>query len=155
MVKSVRSNNAIDYLHDLLNTKIDVVPCTSEEFGFIEKYVKNTHVPDYRKIYDLKILNVFKIKRNGEEEKFKKLENRKLLWHGSRLANYAGILTNGLKIAPPEAPATGYMFGKGVYFADMVSKSAYYCHATYSHNIGLVLLCDVALGRMEETIPSS
>ena len=32
----------------------------------------------------------------------------------------AGILSEGLRIAPPEAPTTGYMFGKGVYFADMV-----------------------------------
>merc|ERR1712110_531982 len=38
-----------------------------------------------------------------------------------------GILKNGLKIAPPEAPVTGYMFGKGVYFADACSKSAHYC----------------------------
>lgn len=39
---------------------------------------------------------VFKIKRSGEEKKykpFKKLHNRKLLWHGSRLTNYAGILS--------------------------------------------------------------
>jgi hypothetical protein len=50
-----------------------------------------------------------------------------LLWHGSRTTNYAGILSQGLRIAPPEAPVTGYMFGKGIYFADMVSKSANYC----------------------------
>ena len=30
-----------------------------------------------------------------------------------------GILSQGLRIAPPEAPVTGYMFGKGVYFADV------------------------------------
>jgi poly [ADP-ribose] polymerase len=36
-------------------------------------------------------------------------------------------LSQGLRIAPPEAPVTGYMFGKGIYFADMVSKSANYC----------------------------
>ena len=41
------------------------------------------------------------------------------LWHGSRLTNYVGIISQGLRIAPPEAPVTGYMFGKGVYFADM------------------------------------
>ena len=41
---------------------------------------------------------------------------------GSRLTNYVGILSQGLRIAPPEAPSTGYMFGKGVYFADMVSN---------------------------------
>ena len=34
---------------------------------------------------------------------------RMLLWHGSRLTNWAGILTQGLRIAPPEAPVTGYM----------------------------------------------
>ena len=48
-----------------------------------------------------------------------KLKNRKLLFHGSRISNMCGILSQGLRIAPPEAPVTGYMFGKGVYFADM------------------------------------
>ena len=37
------------------------------------------------------------------------------------------------------------MFGKGVYFADMVSKSANYCHTDQT---GLLLLCEVALGNM-------
>ena len=32
-----------------------------------------------------------------------------------------------MRIAPPEAPVTGYMFGKGVYFADCSSKCANYC----------------------------
>ena len=69
-----------------------------------------------------------------------------LLWHGSRLTNYVGILQQGLRIAPPEAPVTGYMFGKGVYFADMVSKSANYCFTDKSNSTGLLLLCEVALG---------
>ena len=45
---------------------------------------------------------------------FKDCGNSKLLYHGSRLSNWAGILSQGLKIAPPEAPVTGYMFGKGL-----------------------------------------
>lgn len=57
-----------------------------------------------------------------------------------------GILSQGLRIAPPEAPVTGYMFGKGVYFADMVSKSANYCFTNSFSNTGLMLLCEVALG---------
>ena len=44
---------------------------------------------------------------------------RLLLWHGSRTTNFAGILKHGLKIAPPQAPASGYMYGKGVYFSDV------------------------------------
>jgi len=76
--------------------------------------------------------------------------DRQLLWHGSRTSNYAGILSTGLRIAPPEAPVTGYMFGKGLYFADMVSKSANYTHASKQNPTGLMLLCDVALGSMHE-----
>ena len=44
--------------------------------------------------------------------------------------NFTIIPFQGLRIAPPEAPVTGYMFGKGIYFADMVSKSANYCNTT-------------------------
>ena len=73
-----------------------------------------------------------------------------MLWHGSRLTNFVGILSQGLRIAPPEAPVTGYMFGKGVYFADMVTKSANYCFTNPANNTGLMLLCEVALGGMNE-----
>ena len=95
------------------------------------------------------------------------LSRRHLLWHGSRLTNWVGILSQGLRIAPPEAPVTGYMvrtrpsveatsviysthpvtlqFGKGVYFADMCSKSANYCFASRANNEGLLILCDVSL----------
>jgi len=69
------------------------------------------------------------------------------MWHGSRLSNYIGILSQGLRIAPPEAPVTGYFLGKGIYFADMISVSAQYCRSTKEQPIGFMLLCDVALGR--------
>jgi hypothetical protein len=35
------------------------------------------------------------------------------------------------------------MFGKGVYFADMVSKSANYCCTSPRDPIGVLLLCEV------------
>ncbi|KAJ3083976.1 hypothetical protein HK102_000808 [Quaeritorhiza haematococci] len=44
--------------------------------------------------------------------------------------------------------ATGYMFGKGIYFADMITKSANYCFTNPSKPTGLLLLSDVALGEM-------
>merc|ERR1712029_871720 len=101
-------------------------------------------------LFKLEIEEIFKVERKGEEKRFKpfkKLPNHKLLWHGSRTTNYAGILSQGLRIAPPEAPVTGYMFGKGVYFADMSSKSANYCYASPKNPWGLLLLCEVALGK--------
>lgn len=38
------------------------------------------------------------------------------------------------------------MFNKGIYFADIISKSANYCNTNYQDNIGLMMLCEVALG---------
>lgn len=55
------------------------------------------------------------------------------------------LLLPGLRIAPPEAPVTGYMFGKGVYFADMFSKSANYCYASNAATTGVLLLCEVVI----------
>lgn len=42
------------------------------------------------------------------------------------------------------------MFGKGIYFADLVSKSANYCYAVNTE--GFILLCKVALGEMQEEV---
>lgn len=52
----------------------------------------------------------------------------------------------GLRIAPPEAPANGKAFGKGIYLADRASKSAAYCDPWTSGQTGLLLLCETQLG---------
>lgn len=140
--------NPLDGHYEQLRTEIVSLDKKSDEFKLLSTYVQNTHGPTHTN-YTLDIEEIFKVVRKGEDRRykpFKKLHNRQLLWHGSRLTNYVGILSNGLKIAPPEAPVTGYMFGKGIYFADMVTKSANYCATTHSNNTGLMLLCEVALG---------
>jgi len=114
--------------------------------------MKNTHGSTHNS-YTLDPLDVFVVDRPNEESRYtKNLGNDMLLWHGSRVTNFVGILSQGLRIAPPEAPVTGYMFGKGIYFADMVSKSANYCWAGPSNNIGCMLLCEVALGDCNEKL---
>jgi hypothetical protein len=116
----------------------------------IEEYLKNTHAETHR-TYQLELKGVFKLQSDPEDKRFRTdINNKMLLWHGSRLTNYVGILSQGLRIAPPEAPVTGYMFGKGVYFADMVSKSANYCFTNPNNPEGLLLLCEVALGETND-----
>ncbi|PTB78739.1 PARP-domain-containing protein [Trichoderma longibrachiatum ATCC 18648] len=44
------------------------------------------------------------------------------------------------------APVSGYMFGKGIYLADMSSKSANYCCSYISGGQALLLLCEAKLG---------
>ena len=47
------------------------------------------------------------------------------------------------------------MFGKGVYLADISSKSAGYCASYLSGGIGLLLLCETELGKpMHELVYS-
>ncbi|XP_061741748.1 poly [ADP-ribose] polymerase 1 [Nerophis ophidion] len=145
-------SDPIDINYEKLKTKMEVVDKSTEEAEIIMQYVKNTHAATHN-TYTLEIEDIFKISREGERQRFRpfeELHNRQLLWHGSRTTNYAGILSQGLRIAPPEAPVTGYMFGKGLYFADMVSKSANYCHTSQSNPVGLLLLAEVALGNMHE-----
>lgn len=114
------------------------------------KYVDNTHATTHTQ-YKLIVEEIYELRKDLEEARYKKeIGNKMLLWHGSRLTNFVGILSQGLRIAPPEAPVTGYMFGKGVYFADMVTKSANYCFTSRLSNTGLMLLCEVALGEMNE-----
>jgi hypothetical protein len=131
----------------------------------------------------MSVAEAFTVSREGEADRFessKSLGNRFLLFHGSRISNYGGILsqgesqtirchfiingaaythtpqtigralkflpqvcnlnqrgtrfvdlmsslvlyhfisTTGLRIAPPSAPVSGYRFGKGIYFADVI-----------------------------------
>jgi poly [ADP-ribose] polymerase len=82
-------------------------------------------------------MDVYKVSRLGEDKTFKEfdeLDNRKLLWHGSKVAVFPAILSTGLKIMPH----SGGRVGRGLYFADCIGKSAGYCGL--HNNIGLVLL---------------
>ena len=144
--------NPIDEHYKLLNYGLSHVHPRSEEFALINEYKVNTQGGDHTA--DTKIRNVFKV--TGSPAITKGRDNRMLLWHGSPLTNWMSILSHGLKIAPPEAPSTGYMFGKGVYTADCFSKAAQYCRVTDgaagTPRTGIMVLCEVGLGRSHELL---
>ncbi|KAL5289012.1 PARP1.2 family protein [Megaselia abdita] len=148
------NENPLDLHYKMLNSKIVPIEHGSKDFRMVQTYVRNTHGETHT-LYKLEVQEVFKVTKDSHKEKYKNyLHNKRLIWHGSRVTNFAGILSQGLRIAPPEAPSTGYMFGKGVYFADMVSKSAQYCSTSRRDNVGLLLLSEVALGNMLELTKS-
>uniref|UniRef100_A0A674PR55 Poly [ADP-ribose] polymerase n=1 Tax=Takifugu rubripes TaxID=31033 RepID=A0A674PR55_TAKRU len=156
-VKMVKSNedgdeNPLDRQYRSLHCSLQPLDSSSHEYRVIEKYLQSTHAPTHSD-YTMTVIDIFTIDREGESNNFlSHFHNRTLLWHGSRLSNWVSILSQGLRVAPPEAPVTGYMFGKGIYFADMSSKSANYCFANQSNHIGLLLLCEVALGDSNELL---
>lgn len=145
--------STIDRYHRL-NTQIIPLDRTSFEFQLLEEYAKiSNYLPNCE--YELQIDDIFKLSRRGEEERFEpfeQLRNRYLLWHGSFLSNFASILRHGLRIAPNDVPRLGKKFGKGLYFADMISKSTKFCVTGEENRAGLILLCEVALGDVDECV---
>ena len=134
--------NPYEYILNSLQVNLDPVDPASDEFSLILKYMNSGHGGK-------NILSLLRVNRKEEKERIEKYKNekrRKLLWHGTKSMNVTSILLKGLKIAPPEAPKTGYMFGKGVYFADVFSKSLGYCSPYYSNNY-FMFLCEVVLGQ--------
>lgn len=123
----------------------------SQEFAELDAYLNDSKGATHHMNYAVQ--DIFRIEREGEFDRFEKspyanmASDRRLLWHGSRVTNFGGILGQGLRIAPPEAPVSGYMFGKGIYLADMSSKSANYCCSYNSGGTALLLLCEAELGK--------
>lgn len=141
------SKNVIDENYAKLNCDLTTLGRASDEFKMIDQYLQNS-----RGGFKVELMDAFKIYREGDHTRYNPLNlgNKKLLWHGSRFSNFVGILSQGLRIAPPEVPKTGYNFGKGVYLADMAGKSGYYTCYSVSNNVGLFLLCEAALGKLKE-----
>lgn len=103
--------NPIDAAHDKLKCAFQPIDKNDKQFKMVQSYVANTHGHTH-KYYKLEVQDVFELNREGEADKFKtggwdQVGNTQLLWHGSRLTNFVGIISQGLRIAPPEAPVTG------------------------------------------------
>ncbi|NXO82787.1 PARP3 polymerase, partial [Sitta europaea] len=128
----------LDQDYALLCCQLSLLDPASREYQLIQTYVTQTG-------HKLHILNIWKVARDGEDERFKAhdlLEHRRLLWHGTNVAVVAAILKSGLRIMPH----SGGRVGKGIYFASENSKSACYVGCT-SKKIGIMFLTEVALGK--------
>ncbi|KAL6208200.1 hypothetical protein ACLB2K_019151 [Fragaria x ananassa] len=84
------------------DSKEKMVTATKKGSAVLDQWL-----PDHIKTHYHVLQLIFRASREGEAERYRKflsMKNRMLLWHGSRLTNWAGILSQGLRIAPPEAP---------------------------------------------------
>lgn len=158
--KDAESVNILDKrFQDLGMEEMTPLDHKSSEYKALADYLIKSSGTSHGIKYRLE--DIFRIDRSGEADRFEKSEfaklkksDKRLLWHGSRTTNYGGILSQGLRIAPPEAPVNGYAFGKGVYLADVSSKSAQYCQPGMSGGTGLLLLIEAELGKPMYEIPT-
>ena len=94
--------NPVDYCYQALDIDLECLDDEGEEFNVLLEYIIKTGVTQ-------KVKNIFRLQRKGEAEriqKWKNLPNHLLLFHGSPVGNFMGILHQGLRIAPPEAPVS-------------------------------------------------
>jgi poly [ADP-ribose] polymerase len=109
------STGILDSCFAKLHIDMSHLAADSPTFKTLDLYLQRTLASTHKAKYDLAIVDAFAVSRHSECDRFEPwldLHNHQLLWHGSRVSNFVGILSQGLRIAPPEAPVTGYMFGK-------------------------------------------
>lgn len=138
--------NPADSNFATLKAKMDYVDPAGEEYAMIERYLSQTSQSSY--YYKPKLVDVFRIDRDGSQkrfDKFNKIKQRKLLWHGTNVAVVAAIIGSGLRIMPH----SGGRVGKGIYMASECGKSVSY--VGWSGNSGVMFLVEAALGK-EHTI---
>jgi poly [ADP-ribose] polymerase len=109
--------------------EMTVLDKESTEFKELAAYLVDSKGATHNVNY--KVEEIFRIERAGEKKRFDESvyptipSDRRLLWHGSRATNFGGILSQGLRIAPPEAPVSGYMVGLLVVVTDSSSARAF------------------------------
>ncbi len=147
--------NPYDYLLHNMNAKLRPLGRDSSEFQMLLLYANNGLS---RSSYNSSIVNIFEVTPGGKREYqtkdielkeqriFSKTHNHFMLWHGTGPQNIISIMERGLQIKPPNAAATGSIFGDGIYFADSLEKS--FSYAPFQNNYNYILLCEVAIGNV-------
>jgi poly [ADP-ribose] polymerase len=76
---------------------MEPVKSKTKEFATLEAYAHDTHGSTHS-YYQTKVVNAFRVERQGETDAWMKAGydkladgDRLLLWHGSRTTNFAGL----------------------------------------------------------------
>ena len=159
----IKEINPLEYCYRIMNINLQKLNKPAEN-RILKQYFQNTSDSHGNNV-TAKFFELQRKEEPGVFNKWKDMKNHFLLWHGTSPENMISIMATGLRIAPPEAPTSGWLFGKGVYFADMFQKAKNYTPLPswpYAHKIkerltpeqwenrprAYLLLCEVALGQM-------
>jgi len=88
------------------------------------------------------VRSIFRVANPITRDRFERVPDTRLLFHGSHNQNWLNILSKGLVIRP--SAANDSMFGRGLYFADKAEKSAGYTN--YWRDKGYMGVFEVNLG---------
>jgi poly [ADP-ribose] polymerase len=137
--------------YQALHCDLRWVDPASPTFAEIRDHVVRSQV----KSRSIQVKQVFTLRRPGEAEAFaEQVGNLRLLFHGSRIRNWVGILSRGI-LLPKIVVSMGVnrtdagWLGNGIYFGDAACTSAFYT-SPGRKGTRLMALARVALGKMKD-----
>lgn len=148
---NVLYHSKTDHQFAALRCGIDWVDPSTPVHQQIRDFVVNSQI----KSRQIKVLNIFTVRRDNEVRDFAShIGNEQLLFHGSRIRNWVGILSRGI-LLPKIAVSLGVnrtdagWLGNGIYFGDAASTSSFYT-SPGRRGTRLMALARVSLGRVKE-----
>lgn len=106
------------------------------------------------KHHNVDVVRIYSLRRETESQQFRdQLSNQQLLFHGSRISNFVGLLSRGL-LMPKVVTGMGGArtdagnLGNGIYFGDAACTSSHYTSAGH-RGTRFMLVCRVALGNVK------
>ncbi len=149
--KNVLYDDDVQSRYEALGAELRALSPSSPDFKKISDHVVKSQIT--RK--SIKVKNVFGVKRPGEWNDFKtKIGNERLLFHGSNIKNWVGILTRGI-LLPKIVVSLGVdrtdegWLGSGIYFGDASCTAANYTYPG-KKKTRFMAVTRVALGKQKK-----
>jgi poly [ADP-ribose] polymerase len=148
---SVLFDARVDQEYEALKCQVGHLDPKDPKWGEIADHVVKSQV----KSKNIKVHHIYTLKREQEWGGFaEKVGNHRLLFHGSRIQNWVGILSRGI-LLPKIVVSLGVnrtdagWLGSGIYFGDAACTSVFYT-TPGRHKTRLMGIARVALGKMKD-----
>ena len=148
---SVLYDNEVSEQYHALGCRLEGVPHDSPTYRELADYVEQSQI----KTKTIQVKNIWSTNREAEHTVFtEKMGNQRLLFHGSNIKNWVGLLSRGI-LMPKIVVKMGVgrtdagWLGNGIYFGDAACTSAFYT-TPGQKKTRLMALIRVALGKMKE-----
>jgi poly [ADP-ribose] polymerase len=131
----------------------EMVPCEKEEMELITMLFNETISPVHST--RARIIDGLRITKSQQDmddvhNVFGTTTDHRLLFHGSAMSSFMGIITEGIRIPAPHQVSNGSVLGLGAYFADCAYKSFQYTRCNKVGDIGYMVIAEVAVGKKED-----
>lgn len=138
----------IDAQYEALKCNVGLVDPRSSMYQELEEYVLKSQVKSKK----IKVTNIYTLMREEEWKEYDgSVKNERLLYHGSRIKNWVGLLSRGI-LLPKIVVSLGVnrtdagWLGNGIYFGDAACTSAFYT-TPGKKGTRLMAIARVALGK--------